>query len=440
MKTIVAISTPLAKGAISIVRMSGKNALTIAQKFFTPLKKQKLQPRKMALGKFDLGSSFEKCLMVFFEAPNSYTGEDMVEFHLHGGIVLTQLVQQKLLQAGAQLAEPGEFTKLAFLNGKISLDEAEGIIDEINSESEAELKAALASADGELNQKVKLLQHKLKDILAEIEVSLDYPEEVDFEVLIDNIIKSLKVIKTELSVLISNSEQLKFVKSGINVAIVGRTNVGKSSLLNALIGEEKAIVTEIEGTTRDIVEAKADFKGVRFNFFDTAGIRESDDLVEKIGIEKSKKMLKDADLVLVVLDGSEKLSSDDKKIIDSLKQPHLFVVNKSDKKRVLEKMNDEIEVSAKDKKNLQLLKESILQKTIGEDFNFNASVLANERQLEILKEALKQTKQAILEKSESMEILSLVIKNIWQTLGKITGETENEDIIDLIFSRFCVGK
>ena len=172
MKTIVAISTPLAKGAISIVRMSGKNALTIAQKFFTPLKKQKLQPRKMALGKFDLGSSFEKCLMVFFEAPNSYTGEDMVELHLHGGIVLTQLVQQKLLQAGAQLAEPGEFTKLAFLNGKISLDEAEGIIEEINSESEAELKAALASADGELNQKVKLLQHKLKDILAEYHLSI----------------------------------------------------------------------------------------------------------------------------------------------------------------------------------------------------------------------------------------------------------------------------
>lgn len=439
-KTIVAISTPLGSGAISIVRMSGNDALKIAQKFFTPLNKQKIIERKMYLGKFDLGSSFEKCLMVYFPSPNSYTGEDMVEFHLHGGITLTQLVQEKLIEAGAVLAEAGEFTKLAFLNGKLSLDEAEGIIDEINSESEAELRIALSSADGKLKKEIKELQEILKNVLAEIEVGLDYPEETEFIELKSSVLERLSLIYEELNKLILNAEQTKLIKNGVSVAIVGKTNVGKSSLLNALIGEEKAIVTDVEGTTRDVVEARIDYKGIRFNFYDTAGIRESLDKVEKIGIEKSKKMLDVANLALVVLDGSKKMTEEEEKIIKHLKIPHIFVVNKSDKLRMLKKQEDEITVSALTNKNIDFLKKKIFEKTIGEDINFNINVVANERQLEILKQAKKQILESLNARSESLEILSLLIKKIWQTLGKITGETENEDIISLIFSRFCVGK
>lgn len=439
-KTIVAISTPLGSGAISIVRMSGNDALKIAQKFFIPLNKQKIIERKMHLGKFDLGSSFEKCLMVYFPSPNSYTGEDMVEFHLHGGITLTQLVQEKLIEAGAVLAEAGEFTKLAFLNGKLSLDEAEGIIDEINSESEAELRIALSSADGKLKKEIKELQEILKNVLAEIEVGLDYPEETEFIELKSSVLERLSLIYEKLNRLILNAEQTKLIKNGVSVAIVGKTNVGKSSLLNALIGEEKAIVTDIEGTTRDIVEAKIDYNGVRFNFYDTAGIRYSIDAVEKIGIEKSKRMLDIANIVLIVLDASKKITKEEKDIIENLKSPHIFVVNKSDKTRVLEKQKEEIEVSALANKNIDILKKKIFEKTIGDDINFNATTIANERQLEILKQAKIQIKEAMNLRDESIEILSLLIKKIWQTLGKITGETENEDIISLIFSRFCVGK
>lgn len=439
-KTIVAISTPLGSGAISIVRLSGENALKIARKFFTPIKNQKIVPRMMHLGKFDLGESFEKCLMVYFPSPNSYTGEDMIEFHLHGGIIVTQLVQSKLLEAGAKLAEAGEFTKLAFLNGKLSLDEAEGIIDEINSESEAELRVALSSADGKLKQEILNQQELLKNILAEIEVSLDYPEETEFAELKTSIFDKLFKLKQKLENLILVAEQTKLVKNGVSIAIIGRTNVGKSSLLNALVGEEKAIVTDIEGTTRDIVEAKIDYNGVRFNFYDTAGIRDSSDNVERIGIEKSKKMLSTANLVLIVLDASEEMTADERHIIEKLKAPHIFVVNKSDKKRILEKQKDEIEVSAKNNKNIDALKKKIFDKAIGDKINFNASSVTNERQLEILKQAYNQVCEAIKDKSGSIEIISLLIKKIWQTLGKITGETENEDIISLIFSRFCVGK
>lgn len=439
-KTIVAISTPLGSGAISIVRMSGNDALKIAQKFFITLNKQKIIERKMHLGKFDLGSSFEKCLMVYFPSPNSYTGEDMVEFHLHGGITLTQLVQAKLIEAGAVLAEAGEFTKLAFLNGKLSLDEAEGIIDEINSESEAELRIALSSADGKLKKEIKELQEILKNVLAEIEVGLDYPEETEFIELKSSVLERLSLIYEKLNRLILNAEQTKLIKNGVSVAIVGKTNVGKSSLLNALIGEEKAIVTDIEGTTRDVVEARIDYNGVRFNFYDTAGIRDSIDAVEKIGIEKSKRMLDIANIVLIVLDASKKITKEEKDIIEKLKSPHIFVVNKSDKTRVLEKQKEEIEVSALANKNIDILKKKIFEKTIGDNINFNATTIANERQLEILKQAKIQIKEAMNLRDESIEILSLLIKKIWQTLGKITGETENEDIISLIFSRFCVGK
>ena len=439
-KPIVAISTPLGKGAISIVRLSGKNSIDLALEFFKPIKKQIIEPRKMILGNFYIEDEKEKCLMVYFKEPYSYTGENMVEFHIHGGSVLTKLLQDKLIEKGARLAEPGEFTKIAFENGKISLDEAEGIIDEINSESEAELKNSLATAGGKIKFLVKDIQEKLKNVLAQIEVTMDYPEEDEFEVVREPVEKVLKETKLKLEDILENTRQKKYILKGINVAIIGKTNVGKSSLLNTLAGEDKAIVTDIEGTTRDLVEAKIDIEGVRFNFIDTAGIRESCDEVEKIGIERSREAMKNADITLFVLDGSKTIDEEDEKILSDLKGPYIIVVNKSDKQRKLKKFENEVEVSAKELYNIKKLKRTLLEKTIGDNIDFKYKVIANERQEEILKNALSFTKEAISKKHESLEIWSLLIKNIWKELGKITGETENEDIISLIFSKFCVGK
>lgn len=436
--TIVAVATPLGKGAISIVRMSGKQALKIALKFFNC--NCQIQPRKLVLGQFDLGDVKEKCLMVYFKAPFSYTGEDVVEFQIHGGVTVTRLIQEKLIQGGATLAQPGEFSKRAFENAKISLDEAEAIVEEINSESEAQLKSALSLASGKLNQQIKNIQTSLTNLLAHIEVSMDYPEEDENEIVRDEIFKTLDENRMHLKQILDQANQSRFIKNGINIALVGKTNVGKSSLLNALVGENKAIVTDIEGTTRDVVEASIDYNGIRLNFYDTAGIRESDNAVEKIGIEKSKKTLDECDIVLIIYDGSENLTKNDENIKKIIKKPFISVINKQDKTRKLAKQENEIEVSALENKNIEKLKEKIFKTAIKKSIDFNGLVVTNERQMQHINQAIKQINEVFKQKNQSLEILSMLIKNVWNTLGKITGETENEDIISVIFSKFCVGK
>jgi len=442
--TIVSISTPLGKGAISIVRMSGEKALEISSQLFSSksLDYNKIEPRKMYLGNFEISEGIcEKCLMVFFKNPNSYTGEDLIEFQIHGGIIITQKILEKCVEKGAILAEPGEFSKRAFINGKISLDEAESIVEIIDSESESELKANLSLAKGSLFQKVNELQNSLTETLAKIEVTLDYPEEDVDEAVRGDIFKAINNVENSINELLKNSENSKYIKSGINVAIIGKTNVGKSSLLNALIGENKAIVTNIEGTTRDSIEAGYFYKGIKINLIDTAGIREAIDEVEKIGVEKSKEILKDADIILFVFDGSEKISSNDIKIKE-LANGKLFisVINKTDKERKLEKQDNEIEISAETGKNINELKEKIFNLIIKEEINFNNIIITNERQLNELKNCLKVIEEIYNSKNELLEIISMLIKKLWNNLGKITGNTENEDIIDLIFSKFCLGK
>lgn len=439
-KTIATISTPLGKGAISIVRMSGEKSLEIATKLFYT--KGKIEPRRMVLGKFKIEENmFENCLMVYFKAPYSYTGEDLIEFQIHGGILITQKILEKILENGAILAEPGEFTKRAFLNGKIGLDEAEAIAEVINSESESELKANLSLAGGLLFNKIKELQNGLTETLAKIEVTLDYPEEDVDETVREDIYKEVNTVKDEVSTLLKNSDSAKYVKNGINVAIIGRTNVGKSSLLNALLGENKAIVTNIEGTTRDIIEGSYFYKGIKINLIDTAGIRNTLDEVEKIGVERSKEEVSKADIILFVLDGSQKISSEDKEILNlSNKTPYICVINKSDLGRKIEKLENEIVISAKENKNIDLLKEEIFNKVIKEEVNFNEVILTNERQNYILKDCLDIIKEIENAKEQPLEVITLLIKKLWMTLGKITGNTENEDIIDLIFSKFCLGK
>lgn len=438
-KTIVAISTPLGKGAISIVRMSGSRSLEIATKVFSC--KEKIEPRKMILGKFNLGQVFEHCLMVYFKSPNSFTGEDIIEFQIHGGVTIAQLVQQELIDKGAVMAEPGEFSKRAFENGKISLNEAETIIEEINSESEAELKSVLSTSGSRLLEKIKKLQNELTTLLAEIEVTMDYPDEDENEVVRDKIFEKLEFVNNELLTLLKIAQEARYIKNGVKIALVGKANVGKSSLLNALLGENKAIVTSTEGTTRDVVEGSIDFRGVRFNFFDTAGIRESDDTIEKIGIEKSKQALEESDIVLMVYDGSEELNENDKNVKEIIKnKPFISVVNKADKKRVIKIQENEIIISAAQNKNIEQLKQKIFDMTIKNQIDFNTLIVTNERQLSHLKKAQQQIEDIFSVKNESLEILSLLIKKVWNELGKITGETENEDIISVIFAKFCVGK
>ena len=442
--TIASISTPLGKGAISIVRMSGEDALKIALKLFSSkkLEFENVEPRKMYLGSFEIEKDvFEKCMMVYFKTPYSYTGEDIVEFQIHGGIIITQKILQKLLDEGAVLAEPGEFSKRAFLNGKISLDEAESIVDVIDSESEGELKASLKLARGGLFSKVEQMQIKLTSTLAKIEVSLDYPDEDINENVKNEIKNDTSAVKEEIKNLLKSSENFKYIKSGINVAIVGKTNVGKSSLLNALLGEQKAIVTNIEGTTRDSVEGVFFFKGIKINLIDTAGIRDALDEVEKIGIEKSKQILSDADIVLFVFDGSKKLSEYDEKIKKYCKSKlYISVINKIDQKRILEAQPNEIEVSALENKNIDQLKEKIYNETIKNEIDFNNLIITNQRQINVLKEAMQVIKEIEENMENILEILAMLTKKLWRTLGKITGNTENEDIINLIFSKFCLGK
>lgn len=440
-EAIVSISTPLGKGAISIVRLSGKNCLNIALKLFH-CKETKLQSRYMYFGKLQIDDdSFEECLMVYFKAPNSYTGEDIVEFQIHGGILLAQKVVENCVKAGCRIAEPGEFSKRAFMNGKISLDKAEAIIGEINAETEGELNSSLKITGGVLSDKIKAEQNMLKELLAEIEVSFDYPEHDYEEIVKDKIYQKLTKIKEENDKILELSESSKYIKNGINVALVGKANAGKSSVLNALLGENRAIVTEIEGTTRDSLQESFFHRGVKINLIDTAGIRKTDDYVEKIGIQKSLDSIARADIVLFIRDGSQKEDSFDKEIEDNLTNKKVInVINKMDKKRVIGKKENEIEISALTEKNISELKDKIVDEIIKNDISSDTVMLTNERHIKILKDCDNIIKETFNIKETSLDVIAMYIKKLWTTLGKITGDTENEDIISLIFSKFCLGK
>lgn len=419
--------------------MSGKDVLNIALKIFH-CKEKNIKPRYMYFGKLEVEKDvFEECLMVYFKAPFSYTGEDVVEFQIHGGVLLAQKVVERCLENGCRMAEAGEFSKRAFLNGKITLDKAEAIIGEINAESEGELNSSLKITNGKLGKMVEDEQKTLSELLAEIEVSFDYPENDYEEIVKDKVFEKVKEIKTKNQKLIEVSNSGKYLKNGINVALVGRANVGKSSVLNALLGEERAIVTNIEGTTRDSLTESFFHNGVKINLIDTAGIRETNDVVEKLGIEKSLESIKKADIVLFIHDASQKESEEEKEIAKKLKNKKVInVVNKIDKKRILAKLKDEVEISALEEKNIHLLKDKIVSEVISVDLN--TFVLTNERHIQILKNAESKMEEVLSLKAESLDVIAMLLKKVWAELGKITGNTENEDIISLIFSKFCLGK
>lgn len=457
MQTIVAIATGVVNSGISIVRVSGDKAIEISNKCLPKLSLSDVQERSMHLTELDFGDVKDKGLVVKFVAPKSFTGEDVVEFHLHGSYALAQLAVEKLIEYGASLATPGEFSKRAFLNGKMSLEEAEGVIDLINSESKAQLNASYNLIVGKLKEAIDVMQSKLTDILAEVEVSIDYPEE-DIEYTTKENVKScLQEVRGGLQKLIDNSKVGEKIKTGVTACIIGKPNVGKSSLLNAMLNYEKAIVTDIEGTTRDVIEGVYEYKGVRFNLVDTAGIRHCADTVEKIGIDKAKSMLSQCDVVMCMLDGSSSLTEQDIEVIDLIKKYNdkqvVILINKSDaltfdNATIQTKLKENkiqqakiINISAKNKHNIDELKEYLYSISFDAGIDCSALYISNTRQIECLKNALVSINQALNAlQSASIDCISLDIKNAWNELAKITGKLVTEQVVDAIFSKFCLGK
>ncbi len=442
--TIAAISTPLSAGAISIVRLSGPEAIKIADKVFKA--KDNSLPstfpaRTMTLGTFSAEAFTELCLCVVFKAPASYTGEDVVEFHCHGGVTITRGVLARLLAEGARLAEPGEFTKRAFISGKMALSDAEGMMDMINAQSEAEVRAGYNLLSGKLSQMATKTQEKLTDIMAELEVSLDYPEEDIEYVTKDKAKTSLEKINNELKDCLATARVGKIIRDGVNVVILGEPNVGKSSLLNALLKDERAIVTPIAGTTRDVIEGSMQINGLRFNLYDTAGLRETSDVVEKIGVDKAKKILRSADIVLTLFeDGQpEALEPEVEELLKGKKV--IKIISKADKSGNYSANDQVIHLSVTKNKNIDKLIDTLYRLSDGNKEAAGGVVLTNERHIN----AIKRATEAIEKVLDGMEISTLDCLLIdlhlaYSALGEITGNTSGEDIINTIFSKFCLGK
>lgn len=442
-KTICAISTPIGNGGISVVRMSGSESKKILQKI-TKFNTEKMEARKMYLVDICTKNFNERALVVWFKEPYSYTGEEMVEIQCHGGIIIANGILNELISNGAALAVSGEFTKRAFVNGKMSLDSAEGVIDMINAQSEEAVKAGYNLMTGKLKERVNSVQSMLTDCEAKVEVALDYPEEdIDYSTA-EQIKNELLTCKTKIDELLATVDTGRLVKNGINVLILGKPNAGKSSLLNALVGYNRAIVTDIAGTTRDTIEDNYTYKNLSFNVIDTAGIREAESIVERIGIERAEQSVKSADVILVVLDGSKPIEKDDEKILKMVKDKIvLYVINKIDLPKKINKTFDQmIEISAMRNERVMALKEDIYNLVVNKNMLSGGLLITNTRHANALKEAEISISSAIkeLENNTTLDLVATDIKSAWLSLGEITGVTNNQEIINTIFSKFCLGK
>jgi len=438
--TICAIASPIGIGSVSIVRVSGSQAKHIASKLF--VSKQPITPRKAILGNFTHQGISDKCILLYFQAPYSFTGEDIVEFQCHGGVYLTQTILQACIEAGAELASKGEFSMRAFVNGKLSLDEAEGIVDTINAESESEVLVGQRLQKGALKHQIDGVQALLTSLLANINLSLDYPEHDDEVHVLAQIQQQLLPAQQTLQRLLATEQTGKIIRSGIQVAIIGKPNVGKSSVLNALIGSDRAIVSDIAGTTRDIVCETITHNGIKIKFSDTAGIRDSSDTIEQIGIQKSKAEAMQADIVLAIFDASQQMDNYDKQILTIAQQKkHIIVLNKSDQPLHEQLLPNALLVSAKTGENIQTIKQQILSLILSQTIDLSGEPIINARQAKLLKQTVAQM-QTILQslQQQTLDILAFQIKDLWNTIGGITGKTDNEAIIDEIFSKFCLGK
>lgn len=450
METIAAISTAPGIGGIGIIRISGDNALKVLQKVFKAKNKGEIKPYTIRFGYIidENKEKLDQVLVSYFKAPKSYTGEDVVEINCHGGNISTREILEIVLKNGAKLAEPGEFTKRAFLNGKLDLTQAEAVIELINSKSDKESRASYKQLEGILGEKIQEIKKGIVDLLVDIEANIDYPEYDIEEVRREKIQNILSENIEKLEKLEKSFESGKILREGVSTAIVGKPNVGKSSLLNRLVKEDRAIVTEIAGTTRDTIEEYITIRGIPLKLVDTAGIHETSDIVESIGVNKSKKALEEAELVLLMLDATKELTKEDQDLLEATKNKNrIILINKIDAGKKINKdilkSSRVIEISTK---TLEGLEE--LEKTIEEMFNVskinieNDIVITNVRHKNLIHNARKEIENAVVSINNGLPIdmLSIDLQDALQNLGEITGESISEEVVKGIFAKFCVGK
>ncbi len=444
--TIVAISTTLGVGAISIIRVSGSEAIDLVNK----ITKTDLTKKQTHTINYDYildnNKKIDEVMVSIMKAPKSFTKEDVVEINCHGGIATTNKILELLIEKGCRLAEPGEFTKRAFLNGRIDLVEAEGVMDVISAKTEKSLSLALSSLNGESSKLIRELREELISIISNIEVNIDYPEYYDIkEICNKDILPKLNNIEKQINDIIVNYKDASIIKDGIKTIIIGKPNVGKSSLLNKLLSEEKAIVTDIPGTTRDIVEGEIYIDGIKLNIIDTAGIRKTNDIIENIGVEKSLKLIDEAELIIFVLNNNEIITKEEQELLNKIKNKnYIVVINKDDlEKKLSLKEEKAIYISTVENRGIKELKNEIkkmfnLDKIDTKDMTY----ISSSRSIGILKETnsiINQIKEAI-NNNMPIDMIEIDLKQIWNKLGEIIGETYDEELLDQLFSRFCLGK
>ena len=456
MSTIASISTAPGIGGIGIIRMSGEKSFEVLEKIFEPKTKQSIEEIKGYTIKYgnimENGEVIDEVLVSYFKAPKSYTTENMCEINSHGGNVIVRKILELCLKNGAELAEPGEFTKRAFLNGRIDLTQAESVIDVINAKSDKEAKSGIKQLEGFLSKEIKSIKQEILDVLVNIEVTIDYPEYDTPEIQENEMRTMLEGVKNKLEKLEKSFDNGKILKEGIKTAIIGKPNACKSSLLNAILKEDRAIVTDIAGTTRDTIEEFVTVNGIPLKLVDTAGIREAADEVEKIGVEKSIKQAEEADLIIAIFDSSKELTQEDLEILKLIENREaIILLNKSDLNSVITE-NDErfknvskniLKISALNKTGIEELYEKISEMFNLNEINFDNDILiTNIRHKNIISHALENVKKAneALNLNMPIDIITIYIKDILEDLGEITGEVVTEDVINEIFSKFCLGK
>lgn len=454
--TIAAISTPIGEGAIGIVRLSGAEAIDIAKKLYQGADLSKVKSHTIHYGKVvepESGHLVDEVMTTVMLAPRTYTREDVVEINCHGGMVAVNRVLELLLENGARLAEPGEFTKRAFLNGRIDLSQAEGVMDLIRAKTDKAMSVAVHQVEGRLSTLIQKLRNELIETIAQVEVNIDYPEYDDVEEMTHELMntKTADVLK-EINRLLQVARQGKILREGIKTGIIGRPNVGKSSLMNTLVQETKAIVTEIPGTTRDTIEEYVNVRGVPLQLIDTAGIRETEDIVEKLGVERSHQVLKESDLLLFVLNYNESITEDDRKLFEAIKGLQtIIILNKTDlpKKINLKDMKELakdrpiIPMSVLEDEGIDELEKAIADLFYaGEVETGDFTYVSNARHIQLLKEARRHLKEAreALALGTPLDLVQIDITRSWELLGEIIGDTASEALIDQLFSQFCLGK
>ncbi|ACD54091.1 MULTISPECIES: tRNA uridine-5-carboxymethylaminomethyl(34) synthesis GTPase MnmE [Clostridium] len=451
--TICGIATPIGEGGVSIIRISGSKALDIISKIFVGKNNIDLKQMKtytMRYGhiiEFESKDVIDEVIISYMKGPHSYTTEDIIEINCHGGVISTNSVMNQVIKAGARVAEPGEFTKRAFLNGRIDLSQAEAVIDIIKAKTDLSMKSALMQSGGALSMQIKEIRQYLLNTLALIEYGVDFTE--DDEDIDDTLVLRVKDgIKTtilKVRELLKGADEGKIIRDGLNVVIIGKPNVGKSSLLNVLLKEKRAIVTDIPGTTRDIIEEYLNIDGIPIKITDTAGIRETEDTVEKIGVERSREKIEEADLIILILDSSRDLEEEDKEIINTIKDKnHIVLLNKTDLDRKIADidLDNQIKISAKTGYGIEELKNKIKELFFSGDINSESLIVSNVRHKQALYRSLENCEVALdrVNANEFLDLISIYVTSAMKALGEITGDELEEDVLNKIFSEFCVGK